>query len=123
MPVADMLSVREKQRLLDAIWPVLVSFSDAGTHTVGMSVSRLAREISPKDSKGKVIPELEVTVSAFPVCWPNRYVLVCWVFQRKPCGTVNPPASATLRLDNTGRLADAGRRHGKTSRTAAETTA
>ncbi|HIF7487309.1 TPA: plasmid replication initiator RepA, partial [Escherichia coli] len=47
----------------DAIWPVLVSFSDAGTHTVGMSVSRLAREISPKDSKGKVIPELEVTVS------------------------------------------------------------
>nr|QWP89233.1 Replication initiation protein [Escherichia coli] len=28
-----------------------------------MSVSRLAREISPKDSKGKVIPELEVTVS------------------------------------------------------------
>lgn len=53
----------EKQHLLDAIWPVLVSFSDAGTHTVGMSVSRLAREISPKDSKGKVIPELEVTVS------------------------------------------------------------
>ncbi|EHM8624568.1 replication initiation protein, partial [Escherichia coli] len=45
----------EKQHLLDAIWPVLVSFSDAGTHTVGMSVSRLAREISPKDSKGKVI--------------------------------------------------------------------
>ncbi|MXF14403.1 hypothetical protein FQ010_27040, partial [Escherichia coli] len=42
----------EKQRLLDAVWPVLVSFSDAGTHTVGMSVSRLAREISPKDSKG-----------------------------------------------------------------------
>ncbi|EFC1210580.1 replication initiation protein, partial [Escherichia coli] len=53
----------EKQRLLDAIWPVLVSFSDAGTHTVGMSVTRLAKEISPKDSKGNVIPELEVTVS------------------------------------------------------------
>lgn len=47
----------EKQRLLDAIWPVLVSFSDAGTHTVGMSVTRLAKEISPKDSKGKVIRE------------------------------------------------------------------
>ncbi|HAG2480026.1 TPA: replication initiation protein, partial [Salmonella enterica] len=44
-------------------WPVLVSFSDAGMHTVGMCVSRLAREISPKDSQGKVIPELEVTVS------------------------------------------------------------
>ncbi|EEL7283746.1 TPA: replication initiation protein [Salmonella enterica] len=53
----------ERRRLLDAIWPVLVSFSDAGTHTVGMCVSRLAREISPKDSKGNVIPELEVTVS------------------------------------------------------------
>ena len=53
----------EKRRLLDAIWPVLVSFSDAGMHTVGMCVSRLAREISPKDSKGNVIPEMEVTVS------------------------------------------------------------
>jgi hypothetical protein len=53
----------ERRRLLDTIWPVLVSFSDAGTHTVGMCVSRLAREISPKDSKGKVIPKLEVTVS------------------------------------------------------------
>ncbi|MGK4846040.1 plasmid replication initiator RepA, partial [Salmonella enterica] len=53
----------EKQRLLDAVWPVLVSFSDAGTHNVGMSVSRLAREISTKDIKWKVIPELEVTVS------------------------------------------------------------
>ncbi len=28
-----------------------------------MSVTRLAKEISPKDSKGNVIPELEVTVS------------------------------------------------------------
>lgn len=53
----------EKRQLLDAIWPVLVSFCDAGTHTVGMSVSRLAKEISPKDSKGNVIPELAVTVS------------------------------------------------------------
>ncbi|EIL4589644.1 replication initiation protein, partial [Escherichia coli] len=31
----------EKQRLLDAIWVVLVSFCDRGLHTVGMSVSRL----------------------------------------------------------------------------------
>lgn len=53
----------EKRQLLDAIWPVLVSFCDAGMHTVGMSVSRLAKEISPKDSKGNVIPELAVTVS------------------------------------------------------------
>lgn len=53
----------EKQRLLDAIWPVLISFCDAGKHTVGMCVSRLAKEISLKDGKGNVIPETEVTVS------------------------------------------------------------
>lgn len=53
----------EKQRLLDAFWPVLVSFCDAGIHTVGMCVTRLAREISPKDENGNVIPETEVTVS------------------------------------------------------------
>ncbi len=53
----------EKQRLLDALWPMLISFCDAGKHTVGMCVSRLARELSPKDAKGNVIPETEVTVS------------------------------------------------------------
>ncbi|EOR1523709.1 plasmid replication initiator RepA, partial [Escherichia coli] len=53
----------EKERLLDAIWVVLVSFCDRGLHTIGMSVSRLAKEISPKDSKGNVIPETAVTVS------------------------------------------------------------
>ncbi|WP_436883045.1 plasmid replication initiator RepA [Enterobacter asburiae] len=53
----------EKQRLLDAIWPVLISFCDAGKLTVGMCISRLAKEISPKDGKGNVIPETEVTVS------------------------------------------------------------
>ncbi|STB68561.1 Replication-associated protein [Citrobacter freundii] len=53
----------EKQRLLDALWPVLISFCDAGKHTVGMCISRMARELSPKDAKGKVIAETEVTVS------------------------------------------------------------
>lgn len=53
----------EKARLLDSLWPVLISFCDAGTHTVGMSVSRLARELSPKNSSGAVIKETEVTVS------------------------------------------------------------
>lgn len=53
----------EKARLLDAIWPVLVSFCDSGTHTVGMCVSRLAKELSAKDAKGNVIKETEVTVS------------------------------------------------------------
>lgn len=59
---ADMLFRPEKQRLLDALWPVLVSFCDAGKHTVGMSVSRLARELSPKDARGEVISGTEVTV-------------------------------------------------------------
>ncbi|HCM9655482.1 replication initiation protein [Enterobacter mori] len=53
----------EKALLLDATWPLLISFCDAGTHTVGMCISRLARELSPKDSTGAVIPETEVTVS------------------------------------------------------------
>ncbi|EOW6430009.1 replication initiation protein [Cronobacter sakazakii] len=53
----------ERQRLLNALWPVLISFCDAGKHTVGMCISRLARELSAKDSKGQVIRETEVTVS------------------------------------------------------------
>ncbi|SAG90862.1 replication initiation protein [Enterobacter hormaechei] len=53
----------ERQRLLDALWPVLISFCDAGKHTVGMCISRLAKELSAKDAKGNVISETEVTVS------------------------------------------------------------
>ena len=53
----------EKRRLLDAFWPLAVSFCDAGKHTSVICVSRLAAELSPKDSKGRVIPETEVTVS------------------------------------------------------------
>ncbi|MGX5079538.1 plasmid replication initiator RepA [Enterobacter mori] len=53
----------ERQRLLDALWPMLISFCDAGKHTVVMCLSRLARELSPKDANGNVIPETEVTVS------------------------------------------------------------
>lgn len=53
----------EKASLLDATWPVWVSFCDAGKHSVGMCVSRLATEVSPKDSNGNVIPETAVTVS------------------------------------------------------------
>jgi hypothetical protein len=45
----------ERQRLLDALWPVLISFCDAGKHTVGMCISRLAKELSAKDAKGNVI--------------------------------------------------------------------
>lgn len=53
----------ERQRLIDALWPLLISFCDAGKHTVGMCISRLAKELSAKDSKGNVIPETAVTVS------------------------------------------------------------
>ena len=53
----------ERQRLLDALWPVLISFCDAGKHTVGMCISRLAKELSAKDAQGNVIPETAVTVS------------------------------------------------------------
>ncbi|WP_312629581.1 plasmid replication initiator RepA [Scandinavium sp.] len=53
----------EKQRLLDAMWPVLISFCDAGKHTVGMYITKLAEKLSPKDAKGNVIPGTEVTVS------------------------------------------------------------
>ena len=53
----------EKRRLLDAFWPTIVSFCDAGKHTVGMCISRLAEELSLKDARGKVIRETEVTVS------------------------------------------------------------
>lgn len=53
----------ERQRLLDALWPVLISFCDAGKHTVGMCVTRLAKELSAKDPQGNIIRETEVTVS------------------------------------------------------------
>lgn len=53
----------EKRRLLDALMPLAISFCDAGKHTTVICVSRLARELSPKDGRGKVIPEMEVTVS------------------------------------------------------------
>ncbi|MCS3490819.1 hypothetical protein M2422_004568 [Enterobacter sp. SLBN-59] len=53
----------ERQRLMDAFWPLAISFCDAGKHSVVLCVSRLARELSPKDADGNVIPETEVTVS------------------------------------------------------------
>lgn len=53
----------ERQRLMDAFWPLLISFCDAGKHTVVLCVTRLAKELSPKDADGNVIPETEVTVS------------------------------------------------------------
>lgn len=53
----------ERRSLIDSLWPLLISFCDGGKHTVGMCISRLARELSPKDAKGNVIPETEVTAS------------------------------------------------------------
>lgn len=53
----------ERRSLLDALWPLLVSFCDAGKHSVILCISRLACELSPKDAQGNVIPETAVTVS------------------------------------------------------------
>jgi hypothetical protein len=47
----------ERQRLNDALWPLLVSFCDGGKHSVGLCVSRLAEELSPKDAQGNIIPK------------------------------------------------------------------
>ncbi len=41
----------ERQRLLDALWPVLISFCDAGKHTVGMCISRLAKSSVQRTQK------------------------------------------------------------------------
>ena len=53
----------EKASLLDAMWPIWISFCDAGKHSVGMCITRLAREISPKDDNGNTVMETAVTVS------------------------------------------------------------
>lgn len=53
----------EKANLIDTMWPIWISFCDAGKHSVGMCISRLAREVSPKDHKGNVIADTAVTVS------------------------------------------------------------
>ncbi|WP_264757266.1 plasmid replication initiator RepA [Klebsiella pneumoniae] len=80
----------EKQRLLDAIWPVLISFCDAGKLTVGMCISRLAKELSQKDSHGKVIPETEVTVSRLSRLIDEQVRFGVWLYLKKIAGTGNP---------------------------------
>lgn len=52
----------DRQNLLDAIFPLLISVADRSTNIVTMNVSRLANELSPKDEDGNVIPETTVTV-------------------------------------------------------------
>jgi hypothetical protein len=82
----------EKQRLLDALWPVLVSFCDAGKHTVGMCVSRLARELSPKDARGSD-SGTEVTVRRFRHDTEQvRFGVLA--YQKKLCGTGITEATA-----------------------------
>ncbi len=104
----------EKQRLLDAVWPVLVSFSDAGTHTVGMSVSRLAREISPKDSRGRLFGTGSDGLPPFPFAGRTGTFFWC-----AGCFRGNPGDRETRqRLPRYVWITpagwqDAGRRHGK----------
>lgn len=52
----------DRQNLLDATFPLLISVADRSTNIVTMNVSRLANELSPKGEDGKVIPETAVTV-------------------------------------------------------------
>ncbi len=92
----------EKQRLLDTVWPVLVSFSDAGRHTVA-EVSRLAREISPKDSK-EGYSELEVTVSRLSRLLAEQVRFGVLGVSEETRWDQEPASVCHLRLDNTGRL-------------------
>ncbi len=52
----------DRQNLLDATFPLLISVANRSTNIVTMNVSRLANELSPKDEDGNVIPETAVTV-------------------------------------------------------------
>ncbi|MGC0969444.1 plasmid replication initiator RepA [Pantoea agglomerans] len=46
--------------LIDALFPLLVQRADMATWVVTVNVSRLASELSPKDSEGNVVPETRV---------------------------------------------------------------
>lgn len=50
----------ERRALIDALFPLLVQRADMATWVVTVNVSRLASELSPKDSEGNVIPETRV---------------------------------------------------------------
>ncbi|WP_010260340.1 plasmid replication initiator RepA [Pantoea agglomerans] len=50
----------ERRALIDAIFPLFVQRADMATWVVTVNVSKLASELSPKDSEGNVIPETRV---------------------------------------------------------------
>lgn len=52
----------DRQNLIDATFPLLISVADRSTNIVTMNVSQLAKELSPKDENGNVILETAVTV-------------------------------------------------------------
>lgn len=54
---------QERQHLLDALAVLLVSGCDIGTFNVALNSSQICKALSPKDSRGEVIPGEEVTPS------------------------------------------------------------
>lgn len=53
---------QDRKNLIDATFPLLISVADRSTNIVTMNVSRLAKELSPKDENGNVILETAMTV-------------------------------------------------------------
>ncbi|PKH19397.1 replication initiation protein [Enterobacterales bacterium CwR94] len=53
----------DRQHLIDALVPLLISCADISTHIVAMNLSKLAAALSPKDENNEVIPETAVTVT------------------------------------------------------------
>jgi hypothetical protein len=51
----------ERQKLLDALFVLLISSCDIARHIVQLNVENLAKGLSPKDENGNVIPGQEVT--------------------------------------------------------------
>ncbi|TCB96665.1 replication initiator protein RepA [Kosakonia quasisacchari] len=52
-----------RRRLIDALFILFINKVDLATDIVTINITKLAEELSPKDSKGKVIQEQAVTVS------------------------------------------------------------
>jgi len=61
----------ERRALIDAIFPLFVQRADMATWVVTVNVSRLASELSPKDSDNNVIPETRVETCRLSRLFPE----------------------------------------------------
>ena len=73
----------ERRELLDALFVLFINKVDLATGIVTINITKLAEELSPKDEKGNVIPELEVTV------WRVSRLITALV----PFGVIQAPES------------------------------